>query len=93
MRRSHRKVIFAAAIAVTAAAVVKELRTPRERRTWHGKVAGAVPYDFRKPTASRLRRRWWNADAPILTPRAFGVGWDVNFGRAVSELRRAVAQV
>ncbi len=92
MRRSHRKLIVAAAIAVTAAAVVKELRTPREQRTWHGKVAGAVPYDFRKPTPSRLRERLWNSDAPILTPRAFGVGWDVNFGRAASELRRAVAQ-
>lgn len=89
MRRSHRKLILAAAMAVTAAAVVKELRTPRERRTWHGKLAGAVPYDFRMPTPSRLRRRWWNPDGPILTPRAFGVGWDLNVGRVAAQARRA----
>ena len=57
MRRSHRNLIATIALGITAAAVIKELRTPRERRTWHGKVAGAVPYDFRKPTPSRLRER------------------------------------
>ncbi len=31
---------------VTAWAVVRELRTPRDLRTWHGRVAGFIPYDF-----------------------------------------------
>ncbi len=93
MRRRHRKLIATVAMAVTAAAVVKELRTPRERRTWHGKLAGAVPYDFRMPTPHRLRDRWWNPDGPVLSPRAFGVGWDPNLGRIASEARRAVAHL
>jgi hypothetical protein len=37
-----------------------------------GRFAG-LPYDFRRPTAARIRRRWWNPDDPrILTPKAFG---------------------
>jgi len=93
MPRRHRKLIATVAVAVTAAAVVKELRTPRDRRTWHGKVAGAVPYDFRMPTRRRIRDRWWNPGGPVLSPRAFGVGWDPNFGRIASEARRAVSHL
>jgi hypothetical protein len=89
MRRRHRKLIATVAMAVTAAAVVKELRTPRDERTWHGKLAGAVPYDFRKPTPSRVRNRWWNPSGPLLSPRVFGVGWDLNVGRVAAEARRA----
>jgi hypothetical protein len=62
-------------------AVVKELRTPRRRRRWHGTILG-VPYDFRRPTFKRARSRLWNPrDKRLFTPRTFGVGWDVNFAR------------
>ncbi len=63
------------------AAIVKELRMPREQRTWHGRIA-AVPYDLRRPTVARIRAAWWNPDDPrLLTPRAFGVGWAINLAR------------
>lgn len=40
-----------------------------------------VPYDVRMPTTERIRSRWWNpADPRIWMPRAWGAGWDVNFG-------------
>lgn len=40
-----------------------------------------MPYDVRPPTAERLRSRWWNpADPRVFMPRAWGVGWDLNFG-------------
>ena len=43
-----------------------------------GKFAG-LPYDFRRPTMARLRSRWWNPnDRRLLTPRAFGWGYDLN---------------
>lgn len=61
-------------------AVVQELRKPPEERTWQGKVAGLVPYDFRMPTVERFRRTYWNPDGPILSGKAWGVGWAPNFG-------------
>lgn len=43
-----------------------------------GRVAG-VPYDFRRPTVARTKSRWWNSkDHRILTPKAFGWGYDLN---------------
>lgn len=63
-------------------AVVQELRKPPEERTWHGKVGDLVPYDFRKPTMERFRDTYWNPDGPILSPKAWGVGWSPNFGAA-----------
>jgi hypothetical protein len=38
-----------------------------------------IPYDFRAPTWSRMRQRWWNPeDRRVFTPKMFGWGWDVN---------------
>jgi hypothetical protein len=46
-----------------------------------GKFAG-VPYDWRKPTKARFRSRLWNPNEPrLITPRAFGWGYDLNFYR------------
>jgi hypothetical protein len=43
-----------------------------------GTFAG-LPYDFRRPTAGRIRARMWNPDDPrLLTPKSFGWGYDVN---------------
>ena len=76
---------------VTAAAVgtalVTELRTPEQHRTWHGEVWGFVPYDFRPPTPARSRATWWAPDGAILVPQMFGVGWTVNIGALVALLR------
>ena len=69
-------------IGLVAAAVVKELRTPKPERQWHGHLAGFVPYDFRLPTLDRLRASVWDPDSSqVLTPQVFGVGWALNLGR------------
>lgn len=70
-------------------AVVKELRLPKERRTWQGTVLGVVPYDLRWPTLAIVRSRFWAPEDPrLFTPRVFGVGWSVNIARLVDLLRR-----
>lgn len=61
-------------------AIVQELRKPPEDRTWHGKVADFVPYDFRMPTLERARETYWNPEGPILSSKVWGVGWSPNFG-------------
>ncbi len=69
-------------------AVVQELRKPAEERTWHGKVAGFVPYDFRLPTIQRFRDTYWNPDGPVLSGKAWGVGWAPNLGALRKTLGR-----
>jgi len=67
------------AIGLAAAAVAREMEKPPEERTWHGKVAWIVPYDYRLPTLRRIRDTYWNPEDPhILTSQVFGVGWTVN---------------
>ena len=71
------------------AALVKELRLPKERRTWHGSLAGFVPYDLRRPTIERARERLWAPDSRyLLSARVFGAGWTLNFGRLYALARR-----
>jgi hypothetical protein len=65
---------------IGAIAIVQELRKPPDERTWHGKVSNLVPYDFRLPTVERARLTYWNPDGPLLSGKAFGVGWAFNFG-------------
>jgi hypothetical protein len=66
-------------VAALAGAVVTELRTPPDERTWHGTLFGVVPYDLRPPTSARLRAALWDPDNPrVLVPTACGVGWTVN---------------
>lgn len=56
-----------------------QLRLPPEERTWHGRIAGRIPYDFRPPTLERLRAAFWNKNtSDILVPQAFGIGWTIN---------------
>jgi hypothetical protein len=87
-----RQIITLITMALAAVAVFKELRTPAEERTWNGKVAGVVPYDFRMPTVSRVKERVWNPQGEhVVGPRVFGVGWTVNAGKLVSEVRRRIA--
>lgn len=83
-----KKLITLVAIALTAAAVVKELRKPEPERQWHGKIASVVPYELRIPTMARVRERLWNPDATsVVGPRVFGVGWSLNAGKAVAVVR------
>jgi hypothetical protein len=64
---------------LVAAALRDQLRLPPEERTWHGKIAGRIPYDLRPPTAERIRSTFWNKDtSEILVPQAFGIGWTLN---------------
>jgi hypothetical protein len=70
------------AAGLVATAVATELRKPSRKRTWNGRMLGFVPYDLRPPTLARVKSRWWNPkDDRLFTPRAFGVGWDVNLAR------------
>ncbi|MBI2863978.1 MAG: hypothetical protein HYX94_05400 [Chloroflexi bacterium] len=69
-------------VSLVAAAVTQELRKPPEERTWHGRVAGFVPYDFRVPSLDKVKETYWNPDKPqIFSERVLGVGWGINFGR------------
>ena len=66
-------------LALLGAAVVRELRLPKEQRTWHGVVFGRIPYDLRPPTFDRLKAAIWNPrDSHVVVPTALGVGWTVN---------------
>ncbi len=87
-KRSDRMKVLKVVIAVlTVAAVIKELRLPKEERAWHGALAGFVPYDFRMPTVERVKATFWNPDGAIIVNRVFGVGWTVNVGAVVAKVR------
>jgi hypothetical protein len=78
-------------VALVVAAVTKELQKDKEDRTWHGTVAGFVPYEFRVPTAERFRERVWDPEGEhLLSPHVFGVGWTLNLGRVVELVKRRV---
>lgn len=65
---------------IGAIAIIQELRKPAEERTWHGKVADLVPYDFRAPSLDRVKTTYWNPGGPLLSGKLFGVGWAPNLG-------------
>ena len=74
-------------------ALYQELRKPDAERTWHGRVLGVVPYDFRVPTLERLRAAYWDPDSDVVfSDRVFGVGWAVNFPVATRKLAALVEQ-
>jgi hypothetical protein len=86
--RGTRRLIRLAVVALVVAAVATELSKPEEERTWHGRVLGYVPYDFRPPTWERIRAAYWNPDSDeLFSDRVFGVGWAVNLYRAKELLR------
>ena len=68
--------------ALLGAAVVTELRKPKDERTWQGELGGVIPYDLRLPTPSRVKASFWSPDdSRLFLPRAGGVGWSPNLGR------------
>jgi len=87
------KLIRTVAWLVFAAAIYQELRRPPEERTWNGKVAGVVPYDFRVPTIDRLRAAYWAPESDeIFSENVVGVGWAVNIPVAARKLSEIVSQ-
>ena len=87
MGRGLGKAIRLAAFSLFALAMAKEMSQPEEARTWEGTVMG-VPYNFRPPTAGRLKDAWWNKDAGLITRMPWGMGWTLNARRAVTVGRR-----
>ena len=76
-----------AVIGAVVGAIYTELRKPPEERTWHGKLLGVVPYDFRLPDLERIRSAYWNPRSPkLITDRPLGVGWAVNIPTAMRRL-------
>ena len=88
LRDLIRLIFFALAVG----AVIKELRTPAEERTWHGDLFEFVPYDFRKPSMDKVKAAMWNPGGPLITPRVFGVGWTLNAGAAVERIKKAAGR-
>jgi hypothetical protein len=81
--RGIRRLIRLTAVGLVVAAVATELAKPEAERTWHGRVLGMVPYDFRPPTWERIRGAYWNpASDSLFSDRVFGVGWAINLHRA-----------
>jgi hypothetical protein len=90
MRRLVRFVTFG----LVAAAIATELAKPAPERTWHGKVFGIVPYDFRPPTWQRFREAYWNPESDrLFSDRVFGVGWALNLYRAKTLIEDAFRSV
>ena len=81
-------------LAAIVGAVVREMRLPPEERTWHGRLLGFVPYDFRIPTPRRLRDAFWNSRSDrLLSDQPFGVGWAINVPAAARVAQRLLARV
>jgi hypothetical protein len=76
-----------AVIGAFVGAIYTELRKRPEQRTWHGKLLGVIPYDFRMPSFDQLRQAYWNPHSPkIFTDRPVGVGWAVNIPTVLRRL-------
>lgn len=75
------------------AAVYQELKKPPAERTWHGKVAGFIPYDFRIPSPERVKAAYWDpASDTVFTDRVVGVGWAVNIPVLIRKMNATVDQ-
>lgn len=75
------------------AALYQELRKPPEERTWHGRVAGAIPYDFRVPTIDKVREAYWAPESDrVFSDKVIGVGWAVNIPTAARKISEIVSQ-
>ena len=83
-----RNVFLLLLLATVAQAISEQLRRDKADRDWHGKVAGVVPYDFRPPTPTRIKQAFWAPEEAFVTPHSFGVGWSVNLGRIVYEVKK-----
>lgn len=81
--RRLRRLAKLVGLGLMVAAISQEMSKPEAEREWHGRLWGAVPYDFRPPTWDRIRASYWNPDDPrLFTDKVLGVGWAVNLYRA-----------
>jgi hypothetical protein len=81
--RGLRRLVRLTVVALVVGAVATELSKPEAERTWHGRVIGVVPYDFRPPTWDRIREAYWNPHSnSLFSDRVFGVGWAINLHQA-----------
>lgn len=84
-----RNLIRLLGLGLLAVAVARELRLPKEHRTWHGVLFGKVPYDLRVPTLERLKTAFWNPqDVRVVVPTALGVGWTLNLAGLQARLSK-----
>lgn len=75
-------------MAAVAGALYQEFRRPPEERTWHGRLLGFLPYDFRIPTPARFVTAWWNPrSSQVIGEPVFGVGWSVNLAALADRVR------
>lgn len=86
VKKSHQgggnNMLTVVAMIIAVVAIRRQLRLPKDERTWHGTVEVPVPFEFRRPSVDRLRDSVWNpADDRLFVPMAFGVGWSVNVAR------------
>ena len=66
---------------IVALAVGNELLKPAPERTWHDRLFGVLPYDFRVPTWERVKQALWTPQSErIFVPQVFGVGCSINVG-------------
>lgn len=87
------KMIRTLAWVALAAAIYQEMRKPPEERTWHGKVAGTIPYDFRVPTLDKFREAYWDPDTDrVFSDKVIGVGWAINIPVAARKLSEMIDQ-
>ena len=91
-RHGLRDLVRLIGLVLLLASIVRELRLPKDKRTWHGVVFGKVPYDLRPPTFRRLKGTFWNSqNSRMVVPTAFGVGWTVNLAALRARLHGAMA--
>ena len=75
----------AAAAAIVLAVALASRITGGKTGTFLG-----IPYDWRRPTAARVRSRLWNPAEPrLFVPSVFGLGWDINLARLLGRHPRA----
>ncbi len=87
------KLVRTLAWVALVAALYQELKKQPEDRTWHGRVAGTVPYDFRVPTLEKFREAYWDPETDrVFSDRVIGVGWAVNVPVAVRRISAIVSQ-
>ena len=85
--KGWRGLVTLTGLILVGAAVLQELRLPREQRGWHGALFGCIPHDLRPPTFERLARTLWNTENDaVLVATPFGVGWSINAAAAVRAL-------
>ena len=89
-----RRITRVVTLGLVVAAVATELAKPAPERTWHGRVFGAVPYDFRPPTWRKIREAYWNPESDhLFSDRVFGVGWAINLYRAKTLMEGAFSSL